>query len=57
MSYYGWNGKDDSEAAGKLLDLSSILKQAGIRRDYVVKLNDLGLTFSEIADSLDKIIK
>ena len=42
MSYYGWNGKDDSKAAGKLMDLSNALRQAGIKRDFVVKLNQLG---------------
>ena len=53
MSYYGWNGKDDSKAAGKLMNLSNALVQAGIRKDFVVKLNDSGLTFDEIADNLD----
>jgi hypothetical protein len=54
MSYYGWNGKGDSQATGKLLDVTNALRQAGIRRDFVVKLNDLGLTFDEIADNLDR---
>ncbi|MGB7960187.1 MAG: hypothetical protein WCF46_09865 [Nitrososphaeraceae archaeon] len=54
MSYYGWNGKGDSQAAGKLLDVTNTLRQAGIRRDFVVKLNDSGLTFGEIADNLDR---
>ena len=54
MSYYGWNGKDDSKAAGKLIDVTNALNQVGIRRDFVVKLNDSGLTFDEIADCLDK---
>ena len=55
MSYYGWNGKDDSKATGKLMDLSNALRQAGIRKDFVVKLNNSGLTFDEIADNLDHI--
>jgi hypothetical protein len=53
MSYYGWNGKDDSKAAGKLSLVTNILKQAGIRKEFVIKLNDSGLTFDEIADNLD----
>ena len=53
MSYYGWNGKDDSKATGKLLDVTNALRQAGIRRDFVVGLNDSGLSFDEIADNLD----
>jgi hypothetical protein len=55
MSYYGWNGKDDFEAAGKLLNLSNALKQASVKRDFVVHLNDSGLTFDEIDDNLDKV--
>jgi hypothetical protein len=54
MSYYGWNSKGDSQAAEKLLDVTNALRQAGIRRDLVVKLNDSGLTFGEIADNLDR---
>jgi hypothetical protein len=53
MSYCGWNGKDDSKATGKLLDVTNALRQVGIRRDFVVRLNDCGLTFDEIADNLD----
>ena len=40
--------------AGKLLDVTNALRQAGIRRDFVVKLNDSGLTFDEIANNLDR---
>lgn len=57
MSYYGWNGKADSEAAGKLLDVTNAMNQAGIRRDFVVKLNDSGMTFDEIANHLDRVEK
>jgi hypothetical protein len=53
MSYCGWNGKDDSTATGKLLDVTIALRQAGIRRDFVVRLNDSGLTFDEMADNID----
>jgi hypothetical protein len=55
MSYYGWNGKDDFEAAGKLLNLSNALRRASVKRDFVVHLNDSGLTFDEIDDNLDKV--
>jgi hypothetical protein len=54
MLYYGWNGKGDSQATGKLLDVTNALRQAGIRKDFVVKLNDSELTFDEIADNLDR---
>jgi hypothetical protein len=53
MSYYGWNGKDDFKATGKLLNVTNVLRQAGIKGDFLVKLNDSGLTFDEIADNLD----
>ena len=55
MSYYGWNGKDDSHAAGKLLGASIALRHAGVSKDTIIRLNDFGLTFEEIADYLDSI--
>jgi len=36
-----------------LFDVSNALRHAGIRKDFVVRLNDSGLTFDEIADNLD----
>jgi hypothetical protein len=48
MSYYGWNGKDDSHAL-------IALRYAGIDRNLLIEMNDSGFTFDEIADYLDRI--
>jgi hypothetical protein len=53
MSYYGWNGKDDSQASGKLLGALIALRYAGIDKNLIIQLNDSGATFNEIADYLD----
>jgi hypothetical protein len=53
MSYYGWNGKDDPDAARRLLAALVVLRHVGIRDDLVT-LNDSGATFDEIADYLDR---
>jgi hypothetical protein len=55
MSYYGWNGKDDSDAPDRLLDALVALGRNGISEDLVVRLNDSGMTFDEIADYIDRI--
>ena len=55
MSYYGWNGKDDSDAPNRLLDALVALGRNGISEDLVVRLNDSGMTFEEIADYIDRI--
>jgi hypothetical protein len=53
MSYYGWNGKDDSQAA-KLLNALIALRCAGIDKNSLIDMNDSGMPFDEIADYLDK---
>ena len=55
MSYYGWNGQDDSQAASKLLGTLIALRYARIDRNLLIEMNDSGLSFDEIADYLDKI--
>ena len=54
MSYYGWNGKDDSRASGKLLGALIALRNAGIEKESIIRLNDSGATFDEIADYIDQ---
>jgi len=56
MSYYGWKGRDDSQAAEKLLGTSIALRHTGVSKDLIIRLNDSGKTFEEIADYLDNII-
>lgn len=53
MSYYGWNGKDDSHAAGKLLATSVALRRSGVNKESLIEMNDCGRTFKQIADYLD----
>jgi hypothetical protein len=54
MSYYSWNGKDDSQASGKLLAALIALRHAGIDKNLLIDLNDPGFTFHEIADYLER---
>ncbi len=54
MSYYGWNGKNDSQAASKLLGTLIALRSAGIDKNSLIDMNDSGMSFDEIADYLDK---
>ena len=54
MSYYGWNGKDDSQASSKLLGTLIAIRCAGIDKNSLIDMNDSGMSFDEIADYLDK---
>jgi hypothetical protein len=58
MSYFGWNGKDDGEAAKRLLATLVVLRRAGVNKESLIEMNDCGMTFEEIADYLDlKLVK
>jgi hypothetical protein len=57
MSYYGWDGIGDSDAAKLLLAASIQLKHANIDEGLLIDLNDSGYTFDEIADYLDRVDK
>jgi hypothetical protein len=50
MSYFGWNGHDDSQASRKLLGALIALSSAGIDKNLLIEMNDSGFTFDEIAD-------
>ena len=54
MNYYGWDGKDDSQVASKLLG-ALIALRCGIDKNLLMEMNDSGLSFNEIADYLDKV--
>jgi hypothetical protein len=54
MSYFGWNGTDDSQASGKLLGALIALRYASVDKNLLIDMNDAGLTFDEIANYLDK---
>jgi hypothetical protein len=57
MSYYGWNGKDVSQASRKLLGTLIALRYTEIDRNLPTEINDSGYTFDEIADYLDRVSK
>ena len=57
ISYYGWDGRDDSDAAELLLAASIQMKHAVVDKGLLIDLNDSGYTFDEIADYLDRVDK
>ena len=57
MSYFGWDGTDDFDTAKVLVAAMGKLKCAGIDEEFLMELNDLGMTFDEIADYLDRTDK
>jgi hypothetical protein len=57
MSYFGWDGMHNSNAPYNLQTALHTLKDAGIHSGTVIKLNDSGKTFDEIADYIDLHIK
>ena len=57
MSYYGWNGKDVSQASRKLLGTLIALRYTEIDRNLPIEMNDSGYTLDEIADYLDRVSK
>jgi hypothetical protein len=54
MSYYGWNGKDGPAVATRLLATLVALRHEGFSRDSIIRLNDAGSTFDQIADYVDQ---
>jgi hypothetical protein len=57
MSYVGWDGRDDLDAANNLLAASDELKHAGINQNLLIAMNDSGISFDEIANYLNSIGK
>jgi hypothetical protein len=55
MSYFGWNGKDDSQTTRKLLNALIALRCTGIDKNIIIEMNDSGFMFDEIANYLDRI--
>lgn len=52
MSYYGWNGQDESLSTRRsLIELIGI-RHTDIDMNLIIDLNDSGWTFDEIADYL-----
>jgi hypothetical protein len=57
VSYYGWDGIDESDAAKQLLAESIQLKHANIDEGLLIDQNGSGYSFDEIADYLDRVDK
>ena len=57
MTYYGWDGRHDSDTAKLLLAASIQSKHADVNEGLLIDLNDSGFTFDEIADHLDGVEK
>lgn len=57
MSYYGWDGNNNSNAPRSFQTVLQALKKIGIRHEFVIELNDSGYSFNEIAEYLDNISK
>jgi hypothetical protein len=56
MSYFGWDGRENIDAANDILAIFFELKNADIDGDLLIELNDSGMSFEEIADYLDRPI-
>jgi hypothetical protein len=55
MSYFGWDGKHNSDITTNLQAALPTLANASLRDDFIIiELNDSGMTFDEIADYLDR---
>lgn len=57
MSYYGWDGRYDSDATGQISAAFVRLKNKDIDEGLLIDLNDSGYTFDEIANYLDIVDK
>jgi hypothetical protein len=58
MSYFGWDGADDSDITTSLQAALPTLSNGGLRDDFsIIELNDSGMTYDEIANYLDRIGK
>jgi hypothetical protein len=51
LLYYGWDGHSDTSKPMKIT--LNLLREVGTSRGTIIKLNDSGKTFNEIADYLD----
>jgi hypothetical protein len=55
-SYFGWDGRPDSEMTMSVKAALPTLAKTGLRDDFsIIDLNDAGMSFDEIADYIDRI--
>ena len=51
ISYFGWDGKSDSDIATSLKAAIPTLTKTGLTDDFfIIDMNDSGFTFDQIAD-------
>jgi hypothetical protein len=55
-SYFGWDGRPDSDMTMSVKAALPTLAKTGLRDDFsIIELNDTGMSFDEIADYIDRI--
>ena len=58
LSYFGWDGKLDSDLTPSIQAALPILSNTGLDDEFsIIELNDAGWSFDEIADYIDRIGK
>lgn len=53
LSYYGWDGADKIDAGKKLSTALNALNYTGIDKNLLIKMNDSGFMFDQIADYIN----
>ena len=55
-SYFGWDGRPDSDMTMSIKAVLPTLAKTGLGDDFsIIELNDTGWSFDEIADYIDRI--
>lgn len=55
-SYFGWDGRPDSDMTMNIKAALPTLAKTGLGDDFsIIELNDTGWSFDEIADYIDRI--
>ena len=55
-SYFGWDGRPDSDMTMSIKAALPTLAKTGLGDDFsIIELNDTGWSFDEIADYIDRI--
>lgn len=57
MSYLGWEGRDDYDAASGIFTALDGLKLVGINEDLLINLNDSGYTLTFQIISLKRVMR
>jgi hypothetical protein len=57
MSYFGWDGRDDYDAASGIFTALDGLKLVGINEDLLINLNDSGYTLTFQIISIKRVMR